>query len=55
MAPMLQSLRKVTVSVPDLPMRALVPAATIASFGWLLTQGKIHPLVIYCLELYLSF
>ena len=52
---MLDSVRKVAVFVPDVPARVLVPVATLASFGWLLFQGKVHPLVIYCLELYLSF
>ena len=52
---MLNSLRKVAILVPEVPARVLVPVGTIASFGWLLMQGKIHPLVIYCLELYLSF
>ena len=52
---MLNSLRKAAILVPEVPASVLVPVGTIASFGWLLMQGKIHPLVIYCLELYLSF
>jgi hypothetical protein len=52
---MLDSIRKVAVGVPEVPTRLLVPVGTVVSFGWLLFQGKVHPLVIYCLELYLSF
>ena len=52
---MLDSIRKAAVFVPDVPVRFLVPVGTLASFSWLLFQGKVHPLVIYCLELYLSF
>lgn len=52
---MLNSLRKAAIFFPEVPVRVLVPAGTLLSFGWLLVQGKIHPLVIYCLELYLSF
>ena len=52
---MLDSIRKAAVLVPEVPARWLVPAGTLVSFGWLLFQGKVHPLVMYCLELYLSF
>jgi hypothetical protein len=33
----------------------LLSIGTLASFGWLLLQGKIHPLVLYLLQVYLTF
>lgn len=51
---MLESLRR-AIAVPQVPVHWLLSVATIASFGWLLTQDRIHPLVVYCLQLYLSF
>lgn len=51
---MLDSVRKLS-AVPYVPGRVLLSAATIASFGWLLAQDQIHPLVVWALQLYLSF
>jgi len=50
---MLDSVRKLTV--PYVPGQVLLSAATIASFAWLLAQDRIHPLVVWALQLYLSF
>ena len=51
---MLDSVRK-HVAIPYVPGKVLLSAATVASFGWLLAHDMIHPLVIYALQLYLSF
>jgi hypothetical protein len=51
---MLDSVRKHVV-IPYVPGKVLLSAATVASFGWLLAHDMIHPLVIYALQLYLSF
>jgi hypothetical protein len=51
---MLESVRKIA-AVPEVPVRVLVSVGTIASFGWLLVQDRIHPIVVYCLQLYLAF
>jgi hypothetical protein len=51
---MLDSVRK-HVTIPYVPGRVLLSAATVGSFAWLLAHDMIHPLVIYALQLYLSF
>jgi hypothetical protein len=51
---MLDSIRK-HVTIPYVPGRVLLSAATVGSFAWLLAHDMIHPLVIYALQLYLSF
>ncbi len=51
---MLESVRKIA-AVPEVPVRVLLAVGTIASFGWLLAQDRIHPIVVYCLQVYLSF
>jgi hypothetical protein len=53
-SPMLDSVRK-HVTIPYVPGRVLLSAATVGSFAWLLAHDMIHPLVIYALQLYLSF
>lgn len=51
---MLDSIRA-SAAVPRVPARALFSVGTVASFGWLLANDLIHPVVIYLFELYLSF
>lgn len=51
---MLDSVRK-HVAVPYVPGKVLLSAATVSSFGWLLANDLVHPLVIYTLQLFLSF
>jgi len=46
---------KKLVAVPEIPMQWLAVAGTCTGFGWLLLQDRIHPLVVYCMQLYLSF
>ena len=51
---MIQSLRK-TISISELQVQTLLSAGILASFVVLLAQNRIHPVVIYFLQLYLSF
>ena len=51
---MLDSIRK-QVAVPEVPVKVLLSVGAVASFGWLLSQDVIHPIVVYALQLYLSF
>jgi hypothetical protein len=44
-----------SIAIPQLPVKVLLSAATLASFGWLLAHGMVHPIVVYALQLYLSF
>lgn len=52
---MLESVRNRVVALPRVPTQVLLSAGTLATFGWLLLQNKIHPIVIYLLQLYLTF
>jgi hypothetical protein len=52
--PMLDSVRK-HIAVPQVPATTLFAVSTIASFLWLLSQDLVHPIVVYALEVYLSF
>ena len=52
---MFQTTRK-TLAIPRaVPVQPLVTGATVLSFGWLLANDLIHPVVVYLLQLYLSF
>ena len=51
---MLESIRKAVITMPDVPVQALLSVGAVASFGWLLLEDRVHPLLVYCLELYLS-
>ncbi len=52
---MLESVRNRDVAVSKLPAQALFSAGTLLSFVWLLLQNKIHPIVVYLLQVYLTF
>ena len=52
---MLTTTRRVTDVVPQGLYRALLPAATLSAFVWLLASDAIAPLAIYALQLFLSF
>jgi hypothetical protein len=54
---MLQSARRVfaAVTVPRLPVKALLAVTTLGSFIWLLAQDLVHPFAVYLLQLYLAF
>jgi hypothetical protein len=43
------------LSVPRFPLRVAASAGVLGSFVWLLGHDLIHPLVVYLLELYLTF
>lgn len=51
---MLESLRKAVV-IPSAPAWPWVSTASVAAFGWLLAQDLIHPVVVFLLQLYLTF
>ena len=51
---MLESIRKAVITFPEVPVQALLSVGAVASFGWLLLEDRVHPLLVYCLELYLS-
>ena len=51
---MLDSVRKHIV-VRQIPATTLFAVSTVGSFLWLLSQDLVHPIVIYALEVYLSF
>lgn len=51
---MLQTIRK-HVAIPRIPVNLVLSAGAVASFGVLLAHDQIHPLVLYALQLYLSF
>jgi hypothetical protein len=51
---MLDVLRR-SAALPAVPVRFLVQGAVIASFLWLLVENQVHPLIVYGMQLYLSF
>ena len=51
----LESARNRVVVLPRIPTQILLSAGTLTSFGWLLLQNKMHPMVIYLLQIYLTF
>jgi len=51
---MLESVRK-SVAIPQIPSKVLFSVGALGSFVWLVTQDLIHPIVIYALQLYLTF
>lgn len=52
---MLESVRNKTVPLPLVPAKLLFSVGSLGSFVWLLAHDLIHPLVIYLLQLYLTF
>jgi hypothetical protein len=51
---MSELVRKV-VALPQFPAKVLLSAAALTSFGWLLAHDLVHPVLIYAVQLYLSF
>ncbi|HVT58687.1 MAG TPA: hypothetical protein VHR45_09815 [Thermoanaerobaculia bacterium] len=43
------------VAIPHVPAKVLLSAAALVSFGWLLAHDLVHPILIYAVQLYLSF
>ncbi len=58
---MLESARNRDVAISRASAQSRVPAqlvfstGTLLSFAWLLLQNKIHPIVVYLLQVYLTF
>lgn len=52
---MLESTRSRVLSLPRSSSQWLLSVGTLGSFTWLLVQDKIHPIVIYLLQVYLTF
>ncbi len=52
---MLESARNRDVAISRVPAQVLLSAGTLTSFAWLLLQNKIHPIVVYLLQVYLTF
>lgn len=52
---MVDSIRSIVEATRVVPARWAVAAATVAAFGWLLANDAIHPVMVYGLQLYLSF
>jgi hypothetical protein len=50
-----QVMRRRVSLLPQVPAKVLVSGATLASFSWLLAHDMVQPIVIYALQLYLSF
>lgn len=43
------------LSIPHVPVRIAASAGVVGSFTWLLGHDLVHPLVVFLLELYLTF
>ena len=52
---MLDSARNRVEALPRVPVQVILSAGTLTSFAWLLLLDRIHPVVIYLLEVYLTF
>ena len=52
---MLDSAQKHAVTLPKVPTRVLLSAGTLVSFAWLLSTQRIHPVVLYVMQVYLTF
>jgi len=52
---MFASLAKPVASLRALPVEKALGAASVVSFFWLLAQDRVHPLMVYLVELYLAF
>ena len=52
---MLEFARNRVDALPKVPAQVWFSVGTLTSFAWLLLQDKIHPLVVYLLQTYLTF
>jgi len=52
---MLESARKLIVALPRIPAHLLLSVGTVVSFTWLLLSDQIHPILVYVLQVYLTF
>ncbi len=51
---MLESIRRHAV-IPLVPIRWVLSIGTVLSFGWLMANDLINPIVLYLMQLYLAF
>ena len=51
---MIESIRR-ALAFPRLPVQEIAAATTVLGFGWLLAHDLVQPIVIFMLELYLTF
>lgn len=51
---MIDAIRRVA-DLPHFPAHALLAGASVLAFGWLLANGVVQPIVIWALQLYLTF
>lgn len=51
---MLQSLKQ-SVVISHVPVGVFASALSLGTFGWFLVQDLMHPIVIFLLQLYLTF
>lgn len=52
---MVESIRSFVEASRAVPTSWVCAVATTAAFGWLLVNDAIHPVLVYGLQLYLSF
>ena len=52
---MLESARNRELALPRVPTQLLLSAGTLISFAWLLIHDRIPPLLVYVVQLYLTF
>ncbi len=52
---MFATLAKPVATLRALPIDKALGAASVLSFLWLLAQDRVHPLMVYLIELYLAF
>lgn len=52
---MLESVRKHALILPKVPAEVWLSVGTVGAFAWLLLHDRIHPFVVYALQLYLTF
>jgi hypothetical protein len=52
---MLESTRKNVAALPKVSVQMSLSVATCASFFWLLLQDQVPPIVVYILQVYLTF
>ncbi len=43
------------LALPRVPVRTAASAGVVGSFVWLLAHDLVHPLVVYLLEIFLTF
>ena len=48
---MIEAIRR-SIALPHIPVEIALSVGTVATFGWLLLQDHLHPLLVYLLQLY---